>query len=270
MLSACLVVYNEEKMIARCLDSIKDLVDEIIVIHDGECSDRTLEIARKYTDKIFVQPHIGEAEEHRVFALNQAKGDWVLQIDADEYLDITDHERIKQLISHDEYNGFLLKWELWDGKKAITFSGLKKLCLYKKDHFHYIGVPHDSGLVDGGVQSLDIFLHHRPAYNNVAWSAFLKKTKKWVPIHAKYFFPELARIKCFNISPEKWVNYTKQVRRHPIFFIVFHPLKIFFGQLKNGLGTNFTGLNLLLQQYWYYVLLYLRIWSLNKKNKNTL
>ena len=41
-ISACLVVHNEEKLIGRCLESIKNLVDEIIVVHDGPCQDKTL------------------------------------------------------------------------------------------------------------------------------------------------------------------------------------------------------------------------------------
>ena len=41
-ISACLVVYNEEKVIRQCLDSIKGFVDEIILVHDGQCTDKTL------------------------------------------------------------------------------------------------------------------------------------------------------------------------------------------------------------------------------------
>ena len=77
-ISACLVVYNEEKIIKNCLASIKDAVDEIIVVHDGECIDKTLEICKSYTNKIFIKQHIGEAEPHRPFGFKQATGDWIL------------------------------------------------------------------------------------------------------------------------------------------------------------------------------------------------
>ena len=85
-ISACLVVHNEEKVIRRCLDSIKNVVDEIIVVHDGPCTDKTMEIAREYGAKIYEQPFNGEAEKHRPFSYRMTSGAWILQIDADEYL----------------------------------------------------------------------------------------------------------------------------------------------------------------------------------------
>ena len=85
-ISACLVVFNEEKLIERCLESLKGAVDEIIIIHDGDCQDNTLKIAATYGAKIYEKPHIGFAEEYRPFAYEQTKNNWILQIDADEFL----------------------------------------------------------------------------------------------------------------------------------------------------------------------------------------
>ena len=51
-ISLCMIVKNEEKVLARCLDSIADLMDEIIIVDTGS-SDNTKEIAKKYTDKIY-------------------------------------------------------------------------------------------------------------------------------------------------------------------------------------------------------------------------
>ena len=51
-ISANVVVYNEERNIKRCLDSVRDAVDEIILVNSGPCTDRTLEIAKRYTKNI--------------------------------------------------------------------------------------------------------------------------------------------------------------------------------------------------------------------------
>ena len=48
--SVVMVIYNEEKLFERAIGSFYDLVDEIIIVHDGKCIDQSLEIARKYTE----------------------------------------------------------------------------------------------------------------------------------------------------------------------------------------------------------------------------
>jgi glycosyltransferase involved in cell wall biosynthesis len=264
-ISACLVVYNEEKVIQRCLDSIKELADEIIVVHDGECADKTLEIARKYTDKVFIREHVGVMEAHLAFALEQAQGEWLLRIDADEFFDVVDHDKIRLLLASSEANnGYTLNWELWDGKRTISLKGLQKSCFYRKKNFHYIGVPQEVGYVDGGFKKIDICLHHQPMYNNTSWKEFIRKAKKWIPIHVRYFFPELVRYECFNTTPDKWVNYANKVTKHPLYYLIVFPLKTFLGQLKNGLWTSWTGLKLVCQQYVCYLWLYWQIWQMKK------
>src|SRR5947209_4203128 len=61
-ISACLVVHDEEKLIERCLASLDGVVDEIVLVHDGPCTDRTLDIARGYGARVFERPRHGEAE----------------------------------------------------------------------------------------------------------------------------------------------------------------------------------------------------------------
>ena len=111
-ISACLVVYNEEAVIERCLQSIKGQVDEIIVVHDGPCADKTLEIAKRYTDKIFVRDHAGVMEAHLVFAFQQAQSEWLFRIDADEFLDVEGFLKIKEAIRSDVTDALILNWEM--------------------------------------------------------------------------------------------------------------------------------------------------------------
>lgn len=84
-ISTCIVLRNEEKVIERCLQSVKLISAEIIVVHDGPCTDNSLVIAKKYQAKIFQEKYIGEAEFHRPLTYTKAQGDWILQIDADEF-----------------------------------------------------------------------------------------------------------------------------------------------------------------------------------------
>lgn len=261
-ISACLVVYNEEAVIERCLQSIKGKVDEIIIVHDGPCADKTLEIAKRYTDKIFVREHAGVMEAHLVFAFQQAQSEWLFRVDADEFLDQEGFLKIKEEIKSETVDALILNWEMWNGKETISLPGLQKMCFMRKNKFHYCGVPHANGTVDGEVKKVDIFLHHRPSYNNVAWSSFMRKSKKWVPIHANYFFPENLSFECFNNDPNEWVSHTKQVRAHIWKYLFFKPIKMSLGQLKNGLWKSFVGLQVSAQVFVYYTMLY---WQIIKK-----
>lgn len=266
-ISACLVVYNEESVIERCLESIVGLVDEIIVVHDGPCTDRTLEIAKKFTDKVFVRKHVGIMEAHLVFAFKHAAGDWLLRIDADEFFDKKDLVSIKKEIQNDNIDALALPWEMWNGQRAITFKGLKKVCFFRKEKFHYCGVPHEAGYVDGVVKYLDIFLHHRPRYNNISWSSFLKKKKKWIPIHVQYFFYDISVIDCFNINAEFYDLKIKKVRKNVLLYMLFEPPKVLIGQLRNGLCLSWYGWNMAFQQFFYQASLYYGIWKIQKKLK---
>ena len=80
-ISVCIICFNEEKNIRRCLESSK-WADEIIVV-DSMSQDRTAEIAREYTDKVYQRAWSGYAEQKN-FAFSKAKGDWILSIDTDE------------------------------------------------------------------------------------------------------------------------------------------------------------------------------------------
>src|SRR3990167_384330 len=82
MISAVVHTYNEGKNIERCLSSL-NWADEIVVIDMGS-TDNTCKIAKDFKAKLFSHPYTGFVEPARNFGLSQAKGDWILVVDADE------------------------------------------------------------------------------------------------------------------------------------------------------------------------------------------
>ncbi|AEX84529.1 glycosyl transferase [Marinitoga piezophila KA3] len=83
LISACIMAKNEEQNITRCLESIKDFCDEIIFVDTGS-TDNTVEIAKKYTDKIYFFPWNGNFSDARNETLKYATSEWVFIVDADE------------------------------------------------------------------------------------------------------------------------------------------------------------------------------------------
>lgn len=94
--SLCMIVKDEEKVLARCLDSIRDLMDEIIIVDTGS-QDRTKEIASAYTDRIYDFPWTGNFSEARNFAFSRAECDYIYTADADEVLDEQNREKFRMM-----------------------------------------------------------------------------------------------------------------------------------------------------------------------------
>lgn len=101
-LSLCIATHNEEKFIHYPLDSAYDLVDEVIVV-DGGSTDRTTEVARSYGDKVKIHKaeHITMFHINKQKAIENAKGEWILQLDADEALSKELKEEIKSVVSNE-------------------------------------------------------------------------------------------------------------------------------------------------------------------------
>lgn len=95
-ISLCMIVKNEEKVLARCLDSIADLMDEIIIVDTGS-KDATKAIAAKYTDKIYDFEWIGDFAAARNFAFSKAGMEYIYSADADEVLDEDNRAAFMQL-----------------------------------------------------------------------------------------------------------------------------------------------------------------------------
>ena len=100
VVSVCMIVKNEEQFLDNCLKSIRNIADEIIIVDTGS-NDRTVEIAKKYTDKIYFHPWKNSFSEARNHYLEYATGDWIFQIDADEELFAEDGLKLRETLSQD-------------------------------------------------------------------------------------------------------------------------------------------------------------------------
>jgi GT2 family glycosyltransferase/acetyltransferase-like isoleucine patch superfamily enzyme/2-polyprenyl-3-methyl-5-hydroxy-6-metoxy-1,4-benzoquinol methylase/Flp pilus assembly protein TadD/glycosyltransferase involved in cell wall biosynthesis len=96
-LSLCMIVKNEEKHLVRCLRSVRDGVDEIIVVDTGS-TDKTVDIAKVFGAKLFHFPWTGNFSDARNQSLAHATGDWILVLDADEVIAARHLDELKALI----------------------------------------------------------------------------------------------------------------------------------------------------------------------------
>lgn len=142
-ISACMIVKNEEELLPGCLESIRDWVDEIIVVDTGS-TDRTVDIARQYGARVFHQPWTGDFSYHRNYSLQQASGDWIFIIDADERIVSDDVPLIRHGVDQTEYAVLSLGVYNVYGRDAKRVTYSNSVRFFRRDlNLHYEGIVHN-------------------------------------------------------------------------------------------------------------------------------
>ena len=151
-ISAVIITYNEEKNIGRCLDSIKDVVDEIVVV-DSYSTDGTEDICREYGIKFIKHTFYGHIEQKN-WAINQATYQHILSLDADECLSETLTESILKAKNDWKYDGYYFnRLTNYCGKwiKHTSWYPSRKLRLWDSTKGSWGGFnPHDKYLLARG------------------------------------------------------------------------------------------------------------------------
>ena len=163
-ISLCMIVKNEEENLPRCLYSIKDYVDEIIIVDTGS-TDRTVEIANDSGAKVFIHPWEGSFSKARNYSLKYATCDWILILDADHELEKTDAHKLVETIKDKEANYVFFR--VYD-----TYKDSKNLAVYDfgllfRNHlgFHYSGIVHNALITTGAIiKKTNIRIYHH-GYN---------------------------------------------------------------------------------------------------------
>jgi glycosyltransferase involved in cell wall biosynthesis len=167
-ITATVVTLNEEQNIGEALESIS-WADEIIIV-DSESTDRTVEIARQYTDQIFIRPWPGYSAQKN-FASEKASHDWIFNLDADERVSPDLVEEIESLKRNGEpsASGFELPRRTFYLGRWIKHSGWYpdfKVRLYNRRVGRWRGdYVHESVEVDGRVARLSGALLHYTVRN---------------------------------------------------------------------------------------------------------
>lgn len=145
-ISTCLIAKNEAENISRCLESIKTISNEIIVVDTGS-TDNTVEIARGFNARVYSYDWDNNFSNAKNYALDKATGDWIIFLDADEYLDAKTPKNLlhvlKAIHNNKAYDAILFKMlhsEGYNGRiisenpTVRAFRGLNKVRYYGAVH----------------------------------------------------------------------------------------------------------------------------------------
>lgn len=168
-ISLCMIVKNEEKILARCLDSVADLVDEIVIVDTGS-TDATKKIAANYTDKIYDFTWVDDFSAARNFAFSKAEKDYIYTADADEVMDEENRKRFCELkeVLLPEIEIVQMKYgnQLSHGT-AYNFDEEYRPKLFKRlREFTWIEPIHEMVRLDPVVFDSDIVIGHYPENNH--------------------------------------------------------------------------------------------------------
>jgi len=174
-ISLCMIVKNEEDVLARCLDSAKDLVDEIIIVDTGS-DDQTVEIAKSYTDKVFSFPWIDDFSAARNHSFSKATSDFIMWLDADDVIRQKDQDAFlayKETLSTD-VDVVMMKYDLaFDAAGNPTFSNFRERLMRREKGFEWVGPVHEviapvgNIVYTGHIAVSHEKLHPRPADRNL-------------------------------------------------------------------------------------------------------
>lgn len=166
MITACVIVKNEERNLPRWLLCVEKLAEEIIVVDTGS-TDKTVEIAKKAGADVFSFEWCDDFSRAKNYALRKAHGDWIVFLDADEYFPPEDIPKVKSYIDRmdPQAMGIVCPWINIDVDKDGSFidEGLQIRIFRNDKELRYYGKVHEALMTHGNnkvVQLPDIHIIH--------------------------------------------------------------------------------------------------------------
>lgn len=245
--SVVVSVFNSEKKLDTCLASVGSIASEIIVV-DNSSTDRTTEVAKKYTDKIYKRENYPMYNTNKNFGFDKATQPWILNLDADESLTLELAEEISSLKDVPDLNGYFIPRKNVIFGKWIEHTGWYpdyQLRLFRKDTARFAEQHiHEMIALEGKSAQLKGAIYHLN-YDNI--THFLEKM-----------------IKTYTVSEAD--SLLKNGYKYKSIDIIRMPLAEFVKRYfaESGYKDGMYGLVLSILQAFYHFVVFLRLWEANK------
>ncbi len=213
-LSLCMIVKNEHDTLGRCLDSMKDIADEIIIVDTGSTDD-TKEIALRYTNNVYDFKWCYDFSKARNFSFSKATKDYIMWLDADDVILEEDREKLKVLkkILTLDIDMVLLKYNLNLDKNGIpALSFYRERIVKRSKNFKWISPIHEVIPRSGKVLKEDIAITHKkihasdPKRNLTIFEKMKEKGEIFDARQTFYYARELMYAKRYEESIKEYNN----------------------------------------------------------------
>ena len=246
--SVYMITYNNEETIERALKTVT-WANEIVIV-DSFSNDRTVEIGRKFTDKLFQRKWPGHRDQYQ-YAADLTTHEWIMFVDADEEISPELAEEIRKELSGkaEEVDGFFVYRRTFYLGRWIRYGGWYpdgEIRLYRRDKGRWEGGLHARVVVDGRVQPLKNLCHHY-TYRDI--SDQIQTIDKYSRIAAEDMAQKGEKFSFFKLLC------------HPPFRFI----KEYF--FKSGFRDGLPGLVIIISTMYYVFIKYAKLWELTRTQK---
>lgn len=191
-ISALVIVKNEQGNVERCLESLQ-WADEIVIV-DSFSDDSTVDLCRKYTEKVY-QRQFDDYSTQKNFGQSKCSSEWILSIDADERVTDQLADEIRRAVQNRQISAYRIPIRDWMFGKWIEHGGWDRqrhIRLYKQDRAVWCNRVHESiDVADGMVGYLTAPITH---YSHTSISKFVEKMNRYTTLEAQTLYDQGIRI----------------------------------------------------------------------------
>ncbi len=221
-ISLVVCVHRQRDLIERLIRESAGCYDELIVLHDIPDTQNVRSVVEAAGGRFFERPPATQ-EPHWPFAWGQAKHDWILRFDADEFPSTEMKawlEKFRQSPEPSEkLSGFTCIWPLWDGERAVSKKWpAGRNFLFNKQRVRFFGMNEQTPMPDGIYEPLDFVLHHQPpgrkGYGLL--NVLRPQAKRGVNFIATCLLGKPTDLNCWRWDSETWPENWEQIRLRPL------------------------------------------------------
>ena len=282
-ISLVVCVRDEDHLLARLLEHAAGCYDDLVIVNDGANHDNGIEppvgaplkemafdyealptqalVPRFYKKssphnsesvkvlqhggRYFEGPRCYQQEPHWPFAWWQARHDWILRLDADEF----PSEELKVWLRQfrglsepaGEVSGYTCVWPLWNGTKTVTTRWpAGRIFLFHRRRVRFFGMVEQVPVPDKPWESLDLVLHHQPKRKSYGVRNILLRRQAylWRRVIAQSLMKKPTALPHWRWTPDAWPAHWDFARNHPLQYSVTNLFRLPLGQLKGMLKAN--------------------------------
>ncbi len=221
-ISLVVCVYREADLLRRLLEHAEDCYDDLVVVHDGPDDSGVAALTGRHGGRFFERPRAYQQEPHWPFAWGEAKHDWILRLDADEFPGTDMRQWLRQFRRRPEppepISGYNFIWPLWDGQRARTRNWPLRACLFSRQRVRHIGMADQGPIPDGEFQTVAHILHHQPRRKSygIRYTLLRPQMRRWQREIARSLQGRPTDLPCWRWDSPHWPQKWEQIRRHPL------------------------------------------------------